>query len=67
MLIREKLCNSLEPTGKKLKSAISQENGKFVNGYHICFTSNMVRTAEQKNVLKKRRASGFFSPAVKNG
>ena len=27
----------------------------------------MVQTAEQKKVLKKRGAGGFFGPAVKNG
>ena len=37
------------------------------SGSHICFTSHKVRTAEQKKVLKKRGAGGFFGPAVKNG
>ena len=37
------------------------------SGSHVCFTSHMVPTAEQKKVLKKRGAGGFLGPAVKNG
>ena len=37
--------------------------------YNTCLValSHKVRTAEQKKVLKKRGAGGFFGPAVKNG
>ena len=38
-----------------------------LTGQTLCFTSHKVRTAEQKKVLKKRGAGGFFGLAVKNG
>ena len=50
---------------RKTRYLRKTENGEA--GSHICFTSHKVRTAEQKKVLKKRRAGGFFGPAVKNG